>query len=156
MSRERTEAPASPPCRLEDPWILGVEVSLHHRQERGALRVACGHEGVATDTGDLRTAQRRTPKPLGQSLIVRLEQIDQAGSVPFPTGFEPALRTQGPLPPLVPGTDLLTQVTAEDVIADVGATLFGDRAPQLDRQVGDAPPRVQDVWLGEGLGRADL
>ena len=57
---------------------------------------------------------------------------------------------------LVPRADQLAVVAAVDAVADRGAQLDRDRPFVLDRQVGDAAPRVEPVRRDDRLRRADV
>src|SRR5690606_24980131 len=56
----------------------------------------------------------------------------------------------------VPWADQLAIVAAEYPVADQAAQLFGDRALELDGQVGNAPSRIQELRADEGGGRANI
>src|SRR5712692_7415751 len=51
----------------------------------------------------------------------------------------------------VPGTNVLANVAAEHVVADGFAQLAGNRAAQLDREIGDATARIHDVGFYKSL-----
>ena len=54
----------------------------------------------------------------------------------------------------IPRANVLADVAAEDVPADGLAQFERNRAAQLDRQIGNAAPRVQNVRLDDGARRA--
>ena len=56
----------------------------------------------------------------------------------------------------VPGAHELAVVAAEDPVADGGTQLDRDRPRVLDREVGDAPARVELVRSHDRTGRADV
>src|SRR3990172_7191190 len=49
------------------------------------------------------------------------------------------------------GTDILTDVAAEDVIADQRPHLDRDASLELDRQIGNAAARIQPIRANEGV-----
>src|ERR1700735_5733283 len=55
---------------------------------------------------------------------------------------------------LVPGTDQLAVIATVDAIADRAAKFFGNTAGQLNRQIGDAAPRIETIGRDEGAGGA--
>ena len=57
---------------------------------------------------------------------------------------------------MIPGTDILADVAAEEPVIDAGAQLRRDRPPKLDCQVANTAPGVEDVGLHEGGGRAGV
>ena len=57
---------------------------------------------------------------------------------------------------LVPGADREAVVAAEDAVADAFAQLRRDGPLVLDRQVGDAAPRIEAVGRRKGVRRADV
>src|SRR3989344_8470312 len=56
----------------------------------------------------------------------------------------------------VPRADQLAVIATIDAVADQGAQLLGDRAVQLDSEIGDAAARIQLVRRNDGAGRADV
>src|SRR3990172_3088185 len=54
------------------------------------------------------------------------------------------------------GTDILTDVAAEDVIADQRPHLDRDASLELDRQIGDTTAGIQPIWADEGVRGAGL
>jgi len=56
----------------------------------------------------------------------------------------------------VPGADDLAIVATEYAVADLVAQLDWDRPLQLDGEVGNAAPRVQQPFTDERLGGADV
>ncbi len=75
-------------------------------------------------------------------------------------GFESGPRPQGRLGsrrrPAVEGADVLADVASEDPLADRLPLLGRDRLAELDRQVGDALPRVKAIGLDDRAGRASV
>ena len=71
-------------------------------------------------------------------------------------GARGKLRLAPGMSEFVPRADGQAVVAAVDAIADRGSQLARDRALMLDRQVGDAAPRVDPVGRGERLGRTGV
>src|SRR5262249_39794780 len=125
---------------------------LDHRRRR--RRVAQSHRDVAQPALVTQAADRRTFGALQELLLGPREQLRQAGTVEPVAGLEVGFgrgRRE-----LVPGTDQLAVVAAEHAVADRRAQFLGDRALVLDREVGDAPARVEAVRRGDRLRRTDL
>ena len=55
---------------------------------------------------------------------------------------------------LVPRADRQAIVAAIDAVADRRAEFVRDRPGMLDRQIGDAAPRIEPIGRGKGVGRA--
>ncbi len=53
-----------------------------------------------------------------------------------------------------PGTYVLTNVAAKNAIADQGAQFDRDRSAQFDREIRDAPARIERVGRSERIRRA--
>src|SRR3546814_12835720 len=56
----------------------------------------------------------------------------------------------------VPRADGEAIIAAIDAVADPAPQRDGDRAIMLDREIGDAAPRIEAVRRGKGVGRARL
>src|SRR5579885_2399002 len=56
----------------------------------------------------------------------------------------------------IPGTDILTDVTAKEVMTDTLACLLRNFSAQFDCGVSDALPTVENVRLNDGMGRAGI
>src|SRR6185503_4847749 len=82
------------------------------------------------------------------------EQLDQRGAVQAVARLEVLLA--GRLREAIPRAHQLAVVAAVDPVADERAQLLRDRALVLDRQVGDAAPRVELVRPADRLRRADV
>src|SRR5687767_7113823 len=58
--------------------------------------------------------------------------------------------------PKIPGTDFLTDVAPVRVLANRGTLRGGNRALQLDREIGKALCRIEHVRIDQGTGRAGI
>ena len=126
--------------------------ALELRDELRVAGVADGYADVAQEALVSGPPNRAVAEHAAELLRADFRQlierrIEQA--VARPEGQLPRGRR---LP--VPGAHVLANVAAEDVPADAGAPLFGDRAPGLDGPVGDAAPRIQHPRAEQGAGRA--
>ena len=106
---------------------------------------------------------RLTPDPLdrraGENFperrIVEREQIGKTRRRKLGPRHEGAVRAPR-IGEAVPRAHREAIVAAVDAVAHRRAELVRDRAVMLDRQVGDAAPRIDPVRAEEGLGRADI
>ena len=106
--------------------------------------------------------RKRTRKPSSSSassgISAGLDAISDArgwNSRRSPLPRSPA-RAQATLGDRVDWADLLADIAAEDLIADQRAQLDGIAATQLDGEIRDAAPVVQDIRRDERAGRAGV
>src|SRR5215469_18860092 len=66
------------------------------------------------------------------------------------------LRKSGDWRSAIPGTNILTNVAAKNVVSHTYPKFFRNRPVQFDRQVGDALTRIHHVGLDECLRRARI
>ena len=130
-------APSRDPRRCFRPSARTAEVS---RAAGPAMRRRARHRRPADQTGQLFVG----PRPTGRA------GADDRGPA---AAARPDRRSGGGL---VPRTHVLADVAAVDVRPDARAERLGNLAPQLDREVGQAPRRVEHARFDEGAGRARL
>src|SRR5690606_4767936 len=104
---------------------------------------------VAADALDRRAGEMRAER-----CVVQSRQLGERGGIEVVAGGE--LRLSRRLGVLVPGADGEAIVAAIDAVADGLPEFVRDRSLVLDRQVGDAAPRIEPVGCREGVGRADV
>ena len=97
-------------------------------------------------------AHRPAGKHLSESGIIQRQQIGQrrhlAGAMKFRLG--------GAFGIFVPGADGKAVVTAENPVADGGPERSRDLTLVLDRQIGDAAPRIELIGRRKGIRRAGI
>src|SRR5688572_13702472 len=129
------------------------------RRQRGEhggrrRRIAQAYREVAQPAGIARAPDRRTFGAAQEFVLVPCEQLDERRAVEAVANAEVALLV--PHRELVPRARELAVVAAEHAVADQRPQLLGNRVLQLDREVGDAAPRVDAVGRDDRAGRADV
>src|SRR5712664_441656 len=91
---------------------------------------------------------------LSEFVSVPREKVDELGAVQAVTHLEIRLRCK--LRVAVPRANELAVVAAEDTVADERPQFDGNAPFQLDREVGNAAPRVQRIRCDDGARRANI
>src|SRR5712671_4798016 len=91
---------------------------------------------------------------LPEFVSVPREKVDELGAVQAVTHLEIKLRRE--LRVAVPRADELAVVAAEYAVADERPQFDGNAPFQLDREIGNAAPRVQRIRCDDGARRADI
>src|SRR5207245_8452208 len=116
-------------------------------------RAVRGHgAGVSGEAGALRPPHGAPAEAGAERVAVEIEQLFER-----PRGArrrERRLARPRGLP--VPGAHVLAHVAPEHPLPDRFPELLGNIAAVLDREVRDAPSRVEGVWPDERLGRAGV
>src|SRR4029450_7627039 len=86
--------------------------------------------------------------------IVEADQVGKTGCAQSCPRSEPGFTTIAC--ELVPGTDGKTIVAAIDPIANGGAQSARDRAFMFNREIGDAPSRIEAVWCRKRRRRTNV
>ena len=122
--------------------------------KRAVVRVSdrdhhIAHEALAADALD-----RAAGEPGPERRVVEAGELGERRSVEV--GARRKLRLAPGLSELVPRADGQAVIATIDAVADRGSKLARDRALMLDREIGDAAPRVDPVGRGERLGRTGV
>src|SRR3546814_8677067 len=96
---------------------------------------------------------RRPGKDFAKARIVQRQQIRQLRSRKLRAGVERRI-ARAAVGELVPRAHGETIVAPIDAVADRLAEFGRDRSRMLDRQIGNAPPRIELVRRWKGCGRA--
>ena len=125
---------------------------LCRRYQPGITAVTCRHKRIAQETRMAGAAHRPAGKHLSESGIVQRQQTGQrrhlAGAMEFRLG--------GALGIFIPRADGKAVVAAKNPVADGGPEFDRNLALALDRQIGDAAPRIELIGRGKGVGRAGI
>ena len=124
-------------------------------RRRGAGSIAdrdqhVAHEAVAADALDRRAGEERAERR-----IVERREVGQTRRASIPARGSKSRLTRR-LRELVPRADRQTIVAAVDAVAHQRAQFARDQALVLDRQVGDAAPRIEPIGRRKRPGRADI
>jgi peptide-methionine (S)-S-oxide reductase len=148
--------------QIHDPTTLnrqGNDVGMSYRSAiyyTDEAQIA----GIADGISTLRTKRSRPIRLIGEpenrarnpASSSRARSASAARQI-VARGVAQVARADGEL---VPRADRQAIVAAIDAVAHLGAQVLGHRALVLDRQVGNAAPRIQPVGRGKGIGRADI
>src|SRR5208283_5850922 len=96
----------------------------------------------------------RAGEELAERALVEPSQIRKARRAQARVGRK--LRLARCFCEFVPGADGEAVVAAIDPVADRRSKFLGDWAPVLDREIGNAPPRIETIGGFEGLRRAGV
>ena len=102
----------------------------------------------------LRPPQRRVTKPPAERLFIECGQLGELHRIHARAGLE--CRFRGRRRAAIPRARLLAGVATEEPIAARRPKLRRNRAAQLDREVADALPRIEAVWLDQCAGRTGI
>ena len=143
---------------------IAAPLHLRRRHRRSASRLPPqdpGRRNFRLRSSTLRTKRPRPIRLIGEPA----KSFRNAASSSRASVFEPRrleivargkLRLPAFLGELVPRADRQAIVAAKDAIADERPKLARDRAVMLDREVGDAAPRIEPVGRRKGVRRADV
>ena len=144
------------PGRMTSHYRLRV-FQKRLRQSRDRLRsleIPQRDSDVSEQSPSLGPENGTSFKTTPELLFGQGQERNQIGTVlpfPWPESF---LRTRSRL--FIVGTDILANVTAEDMIADQGAHIPGNAPLELDGQIRDTPSAVQEIGPDQRPGRTCL
>ncbi len=121
-------------------------VRVRERIDRGLdhLAIACvgtGDEGIADEAPALGPADGAAAEYGPEALLGQAGDLGESDPLVDRSGAEGRLPGLGSLP--VPGAHFLADVASKEVISDSVALVRRNRGAQLDREVGDAPGRIE-------------
>src|SRR5712671_2774258 len=116
--------------------------------------IAESHGEIAQPALVANPQDRAAGHALSEFVSVPREKVDELGAVQTVTHLEIRLRRE--LRVAVPRANELAVVAAEDTVADERPQFDGNAPFQLDREVGNAAPRVQRIRCNDGARRADI
>ena len=119
---------------------------------RGAVRDS--HGEVSTQARDAGPRHGRPARETRQLVVAHRPQVPHERAVQRRPRLPGGIVAPGGR--LVPRADVLADVAAEDAGADRGPERVRNLTPQLDREIGQAPPRVEHVRFDDGAGRTCL
>ncbi len=128
------------------------------RLARAQTGISGGHAGVAQQPAPLRALHRAAAKSFAKLLFRGRQQPLQSGRKKGIAGERPRLEILqcGERRAAIPWTNILADVAAENVAPHRFAQFRGDFAAQLDGEVRDATPRIQQVRLDDRAGRTSV
>src|SRR5262249_2093718 len=115
-------------------------------RRNGALisAIADDDRGVAQQAAALGARNRGAAEALAKRRVVEAEQLGRVDQLRLRVVVA------------IPGADFLTDIAAEEPVADAGAQLVGNRRAEFNREVADAAARVEHAGGGEGLRWASV
>src|SRR4029450_2224267 len=133
-------------------WRFVRDAVVSSRGGTPVPRIRRHDERVAHESGTVRPREGRAPETLGEPAIVERHRFLERRLRHAATGPE-RLASSRRRPP-IPRADLLADVASEEMGADCLSHLLWDGPAQLDREIGEAAPRVHDPGSPDGLGWA--
>src|SRR5216683_6727911 len=116
--------------------------------------IAESHGEIAQPALVANPQDRAAGHALSEFVSVPREKVDELGAVQTVTHLEIRLRRE--LRVAVPRANELAVIAAEDTVADERPQFDGNAPFQLDREVGNAAPRVQRIRCNDGARRANI
>ena len=130
--------------RVGHDRILAGQMPLDRRTQARVAAVARRDQAIAGHPRDPDPLDRRSGEQLAERRIVQRQQVGQAGRDQLGPRHE-GLVGLGGAGEAVPRANRQAIVAAVDAVADRLAKFVRDRPGMLDRQIGDAAPRIDPV-----------